>query len=106
MRSIDEGAGFKESVNTVGIKCFCKRIIVKGIGWRENKVVTRVLFHERGVIVIVSDFGKIIVGRWMGSVVLVPAVETRQSVSGLTTEGTSNIVARLLVRLSSTALTG
>jgi len=106
-RNIDEGADFKESVNAVGIKSFCKRIIVKGIGWGEEKVVSRVFVHGRRVVTSVFDFDrKVLVSRWMGSVVLILAVETRWYVSGLTIEGTSNIMARFLVRLSCAALTG
>ena len=41
----------------------------------------------------------------MGSLVLIPVVGTRWYASGLTTEGTSNIVVRLLVRMSTAALT-
>ena len=42
MCSINEGAGLKETVDVVGIGCFCKKIIVKVISWREKKVVARI----------------------------------------------------------------
>ena len=45
MRSIDEGAGFKENVSAVSIEYFCKIIIIRGLGRREKKVITRIFVH-------------------------------------------------------------
>ena len=44
MRIIAEGVDFKESVNVVGIEHFCK-IIAKGLGRNEKKVVNRVFVY-------------------------------------------------------------